>query len=452
MGHTHTVSYAEKFTPSAGLKKSLIIIIVLGVVIAALGLILTIMGEGVSEGHGATAGHETAATHEASASHDAVHASNTPHEHSAEHHGGPVWLTRFWAALLMNNFFFLGISLLSIFFIAINYLASAGWSAGLKRVPEAMSAFLPYAGVVMLVIFLLGKGSLYHWTMEGITDPSSPNYDSIIAGKAPYLNIPFFVGRMIIIIGVWSLFGIMFRKYSNLEDNTGYGDLTYFHKSFRLAAIFLPFFGVSVSLAAWDWMMSIDTHWYSTIYSVYCFATLFVSCMIMMSLLIIYLKENGYLENVNESHLHDIGKFIFAFSVFWAYIWLSQFLLIWYANIPEEVLYYIPRFKGHYQPLFFLNLIVNFVLPLLYLMTRDAKRKMPVLKFVSVILLVGHVLDVYLLVMPGTVGDNNGMLIEVGLFLVYLGAFLMVFFNTLAKHKLVPKNHPYLEESLHHNI
>jgi len=171
-----------------------------------------------------------------------------------------------------------------------------------------------------------------------------------------------------------------------------------------------------------------------------------------MSTLIIYLKENGYLENVNESHLHDIGKFIFAFSVFWAYIWLSQFLLIWYANIPEEVLYYIPRFKGHYQPLFFLNLIVNFVLPLLYLMTRDAKRKMPVLKFVSVILLAGHVLDVYLLVMPGTVKDNNGMLIEVGLFLVYLGAFLMVFFNTLAKHRLVPKNHPYLEESLHHNI
>jgi len=174
--------------------------------------------------------------------------------------------------------------------------------------------------------------------------------------------------------------------------------------------------------------------------------------MTVTTMITIYLKKKGYLPNVNESHIQDLGKFMFAFSIFWTYLWFAQFMLIWYANLPEEVAYYIPR-QGFFRPLFVANLLINFFSPFLILMTRDAKRIGGLLVFAGVIMLVGHWIDVYLMIMPGTVGTAASFGIqEIGTTCFFAGVFLWFVFNGLSKAPLVPKNHPMLVESLHHHI
>jgi hypothetical protein len=186
----------------------------------------------------------------------------------------------------------------------------------------------------------------------------------------------------------------------------------------------------------------------------YVFASWFVSGLAAITLVVVFLKEAGYLKVVNANHIHDLGKFVFAFSIFWTYIWFSQFLLIYYANIPEETFYFVERWKSdHYAPYFFINLILNFFFPFLMLMTRDAKRHIIFLKIVCFAVLFGHWIDFYLMVTPGTLKDNGGFgFLEIGLIMIYGSAFLFVVLSSLAKHPLIAKNHPMLEESLHHHI
>jgi hypothetical protein len=214
------------------------------------------------------------------------------------------------------------------------------------------------------------------------------------------------------------------------------------------------FFAVSSSVAAWDWVMSIDTHWFSTMFGWYTFASWWVAALALITLIVVYLKEAGYLKVVNANHLHDLGKFIFAFSIFWTYIWFSQFLLIYYANIPEETVYFIERMStSPYSWIFYTNLILNFALPFLLLMTRDAKRHMSMLKVVCPIVIVGHWFDFYNMVTPGVMKHEGGLgLLEIGTALIFLAAFLWITLNSLSKMPLVGKNHPLLEESLHHHI
>jgi Ni/Fe-hydrogenase subunit HybB-like protein len=185
----------------------------------------------------------------------------------------------------------------------------------------------------------------------------------------------------------------------------------------------------------------------------YVFASWFVSGLAAITLVTVMLKEMGYLKLVNENHLHDMGKFVFAFSIFWTYIWFSQFLLIYYANIPEETIYFVDRLKSdYYSKFFFINLIMNFFFPFLVLMTRDAKRKMTMLKIVCTVVLAGHWIDFYLMITPGTLKANGGFgFLEIGLAMVYLSAFAYVIFNGLTKRGLVAQNHPMLEESIHHS-
>ena len=358
--------------------------------------------------------------------------------------------TRIWAVLLQNNFYFTAIALCGTFFMAVNYIAQAGWSVGIKRVPEAMGGFLKFGLLGMFIIFALGHHDLYHWTHHELYDPNSPEYDKILDGKSGYLNIPFFVIRMIAYSVIWVGFSYMLRKQSLLEDE--YGGLTYYRKSMTLSAVFLVLFAITSSTAGWDFLMSIEPHWFSTLFGWYTFAGLFVSGLAMMCVIILYLRRKGYMDHVSESHLHDVGKFMFAFSVFWTYLWFSQFMLIWYANLPEEVVYYQVRWR-YFRTLWVANLLINFCAPILVLMTRDAKRKIQVLWIAAIIILCGHWLDVYMMVMPGILGPDWHLgFIEFGTAIGYLGLFLFSTLTELSKATLLPKNHPMLQETLHHHI
>ena len=310
-----------------------------------------------------------------------------------------------------------------------------------------MSQFLWVAGPLMLLIFLFGHHDLYHWTHHELYDIESEHYDEILAGKSAFLNIPFFIIRMLICIGGWLWATHLLRKYSLQQDLSG--GLIFHKKSLTVSAIFLVFFAITSSTSSWDWLMSVDAHWFSSIFGWYVFSGLWVSGTITTILFIIYLKKKGHLPNVNENHLHDMGKWMFAISMVWTYLWFSQFMLIWYANLPEEVMYFQFRIE-HYRTIFFGMLIVNFVLPFFALIARDTKRNIRFLVVVGVLIFLSHWADVFVMVMPGTVGEHWHIgFIEVGTFLGFLGLFLYVVQRSLAKVPLEIENHPYLEESIH---
>lgn len=414
----------EKFIFTAGAKKRLSVIAVAGIIILALGIILLITGSHGGE-HGEVA-------------------------EGAGH--GFHWSKTIFANLWVNNVYFTGLAIVGVFFVAIQYVSQAGWSAAFKRVPESFGSWLPIAGILMLVVFLFGNHDLFHWTHEYLYDENDPRYDAIIAGKEGFLNYWFYLGRLVFYFAIWYFFYRLIKKESLAEDLNG--GTAHYYKMIKYSAIFLIFFAVTSSTSAWDWIMSIDTHWFSTMFGWYVFASWFVSGLAAITLAVVLLKEAGYLKMVNTSQLHDLGKFVFAFSIFWTYIWFSQFLLIYYANIPEESIYFVERLNSDvYSPIFFLNLILNFFFPFLVLMSRDSKRQNIFLKIVCVVVLIGHWLDFYLMVAPATLQQNGGVgLVEIGLAMVYLAAFVFTILLSLSKVPLVAKNHPMLEESIHHHI
>lgn len=388
----------------------------------------------------------------------------------SEHH------SRFWANILINGFFFFGISLGTLFFLALQYATEASYLTVLKRVFEGITQYM-WVGAIVLILFFasssLHLNHIYHWmdaaatnefVMESTIGTDHPEYvaemvdgaienehfDSIIAGKTAYLNQGFFWIRTLAYIGVWLFFVRLFRKRSLLEDEQG-GTKIHF-KNMVFSAIFLVFFAYTSSTASWDWIMSIDTHWFSTLFGWYVFSGIWVSAMITIVLLTLYLKSKGYLKEVNKSHMHDITKWMFAISFLWSYLWFSQFVLIWYSNIPEEVTYYMTRID-HYKGLFFGVFAVNFAMPMVILMSRDSKRSIGYSLVVGMIIFIGHWLDVYLMVMPGSVGTHwHFGFFEVGTFIGFLGLFLFTVFRSLTKAPLMVKNHPFLEESKHLHI
>jgi hypothetical protein len=376
----------------------------------------------------------------------------SPEHHDAEHiHHQQV--NRPWANLLTNNFFFMALALGALFFLAIQYAAQAGWSIVVTRVMEAMAQYIAIPVIIMIVLIIFGLNHthhLWHWMAEGIMDPESANYDSIIAGKEGYLNGSFFTIRTVIYLIGWAGVAFILRKMS-LSLETTPDSWKKWKKMRNISAGFLVFFAVTSSTSAWDWIMSIDTHWFSTLFGWYIFAGIFVSALTVMTLLVIFLKSKGLMQEVNNSHLQDLAKFMFAFSIFWTYLWFSQFMLIWYSNIPEEVTYYMARW-GEYKGLFFAMLAMNFVFPILILMSRDSKRNIGFVITAGIIMIVGHWLDVYILIHPGSVGGEWSIgWTHIGTFLGFAGLFLFVVFSSLAKAKLMPEGHPMLTESKHHH-
>lgn len=362
---------------------------------------------------------------------------------------------RVWANLLLNTYFFNGMALCSIFFLAAHQLGYSGWHTTFRRVPEAIGTFVPVTGVVLLIIVAGTWGHLhhlYHWADASLTDPNSPNYDSILDSKKWYLNLPFWTFRIVAYVALWSFFSYFLRALSVKEDQIG--GLTNYTKLKYASAMFILVFAVSTSTGSWDIVMSIDSHWYSTLFGWYNFASYNVAGVSAMALVVIYLRSQGYLEKVTDSHIHDLGKYMFGFSVFWTYLYFAQFMLIWYANIPEETVYFNERWSdGWFKFLFFFNFIINFALPFLLLMKRKSKRSVNRIVFVAIMIILGHFLDFYLMIMPGAVGKDAGFgWLEIATICAFLGAFIFVVFTSLTKASLVPRNNPYLKESLQHNI
>jgi hypothetical protein len=375
---------------------------------------------------------------------------------------------RTFANLLLMSYYFACVCMMGIFFNAIQYVAQAGWSVSVIRVTQAFAKVLPYAAVVLIAVIGMGlffthtiveegksviEPYLYgHWASSGLDVKGSENYDAIIAGKSVFLNKPFFIARVVIFLGLYCIFGAMLNKYSNNEDSVG-GMLNY-NKSFKSAAIFLIIFGFTTPIFAFDVIMSLEAHWYSTLFGWYNLAALWVSGLAALTLIVIILRQNGYMSWVTENHLHDLGKLVFGFSIFWTYLWFAQFLLYYYANVPEETIYYYKRWEPEFKPWFWLNIVLNFCTPVLLLMSRDAKRAATVLKYVCIVVLLGHWLDYYMMIMPGTVGaEGRGFGVEeIGIALGYVGLFTFLMLNALSKTSLIPKKHPFLEESLNHHI
>lgn len=445
MAHKHEIhSIEEQFVFSSELKSKLRLGIVLGILMVALGAFLLhnhwSIGVWESTGHGAEG------------THGAEHAD---HGHGEGHHGATLF-SRIIANLWMNSVYFLGIAVVGVFFMSYNYVAKAGWYASIKRIPEAFPAFMIIPSAILLALFAIPstRHIVMHWTHEGIMDPLAENYDKIIAGKSWYLNNGFFLARLVSYFVIWYLLWVMIRKNSLLEDQ--YADLSYYSTSRKYAKFFLIFFAVTSSTSAWDLSMSIDTHWFSTMYGWYHLASWHVAGLAAIMLTVLTLKDNGYLNAVKESTIHDLGKLVFGFSIFWTYVWFAQYLLIFYANLPEETIYFRERFTGfdgRYWWPFHINFVLNFFFPLLLLMARNSKRNKTLLKLACSAILIGHWFDFYQMHMPGIAKDQGGIgLIEWGTTLTFASLFIYFVANQLSKANLIPKNHPFLEESLHHDI
>ena len=345
-----------------------------------------------------------------------------------------------YAALYVAAFFFMMISLGALAFYAIQYASQSGWSPVLFRVMQAITYYLLPGALIVLAIALFADKHLFI-----CMDADVVAHDKLIQAKAVWLNKTAFLIRGLIFIGGWSLYRYFSRKFSLAQDLAN--DNKNFKRNFQISAGFLVFYIYTESMMSWDWVMSVDPHWFSTLFGWYVFASMVVSGITTIALMTIYLKSKGYMKFVNDSHLHDLAKYMFGFSVFWAYLWFSQFMLIWYANIPEEVTYFVTRIEDYTIP-FFTMFALNFIFPFLVLMNSDYKRIPWFIVMAGMIILVGHYMDVYNMIMPATVGDRWGFgLPEISALALFSGLFIILVFYSLSKAPLLAKGNPFIKES-----
>ena len=370
------------------------------------------------------------------------HTTNEHHESDHAEHVLHQMHNRPYAALYVAAFFFMMISLGVLAFYAIQYAAQAGWSPVLFRVMEAITYYLLPGALIVLGIAVWAGDHIFIWM-----DPEVVAHDELIQGKSGWLNKTWFTIRGLIFILGWSLYRYFSRKFSLAQDLSDVNDNSNFKKNFRISAAFLVFYIYTESMMSWDWIMSVDPHWFSTLFGWYVFASMFVSGITVIALITIYLKAKGLMQFVNDSHLHDLAKFMFAISVFWTYLWFSQFMLIWYANIPEEVTYFITRIEDYKLP-FFGMLGLNFIFPFLVLMNSDYKRVPWFIVMAGIVILFGHYIDVFNMIMPATVGDRWFIGVpELSAVALFLGLFLWIVFYALSKAPLLPKGNPFIKES-----
>jgi hypothetical protein len=354
---------------------------------------------------------------------------------------------RGWANVLLNNYYFLSLAIGASFFLALQYITQAGWSSGFKRIAESMSAYIPVAAVIMIIL-VFGMKTLYSWI-----EPEARGFDAhelhLIHHKSSYLNEAFFIVRLVLYFAVWIFMTRLLRSYSLKEDMEG--GIVYFQKSEFYSKVYIFTLALTFSLATFDWLMTLEPTWYSTIYSLKNFVAAFFHGTNIIVLIVLIMHGQGYFTFINNAHWGDFSKYVFILSIVWAYFWFSQYLLIWYANIPEETTYYVERLEGPWKVNFYTNMVLNWLVPFMILLPNYFARKKFILAFVIICTIIGQYTDLYEQIIPGTTGVYQIGFVEIGTFLGFAGLFVYMFMRTLSNASLVPENHPLLQESLRHS-
>ncbi len=357
------------------------------------------------------------------------------------------WLSapsRLCPNLLLASFALLGLGLGALLFLGFGAVTRAGWHVALRRIPEALAGTLP-ASALMMLIALAGLPWLYEWSHGDAVAK-----DPLLQAKSGWLDAGFFLARAVFFLALWLLLAALFRRLSRRQDETGNAAVT--GRTVALAAVTLLLFAYTFSAAAFDWLMSLEPHWYSTVFAAYHFSGLFVAALAVLLLLSILLRRRGALQGIlRDDHLHDLAKMTLGFSTFWAYLWYCQHMLIWYSHIPEETVYYAARMEGAWGPLFVLTPVVNWLIPFLALLPRPAKRSERVLVPVALLLLLGRWLDLYVGILPPFLPAGPALgLWEIAPLLLAVPLGLLAFDRCFRAAPPVPAGDPYLVESLHH--
>ena len=349
---------------------------------------------------------------------------------------------QFFFSWLVSFLFFLSLSLGALFFVLIQYAAQGGWGVVLRRIGETTFAMLPVMAVLFLPV-LLGLHDLYEWTHA-----DAVAQDALLRWKAPYLNVPFFLIRAALYFGLWSLIAVLYYRGSRGQDATG--DPGVSARLRRFAGPGIIILALTQTFASVDWIMSLTPHWYSTMFGVYFFAGSFVGFIALLSVVAVALRRAGLLDTViSADHLQDIGKFLFAFTAFWAYIAFSQFFLMWYANLPEETIWYQARMEGSWMTVSIFLMAGHFAIPFFYLMGRAVKRRGSTLAIGGAWLLVMHFLDLYWMVMPTLHPEGiSPSLLDVAALVTVGGCFLAAASSLMRRRALVPLRDPRIAESL----
>ncbi len=355
------------------------------------------------------------------------------------------------AAIHTVAVFLFALSCCALFFYAIQNASHAGWSIIILRVMEAIASFIPWAGGMIIILMILNVthvGHIFHWMDPSLTTKGDPNFDSILYEKKTFLNIPFYVVRTLIYVLGASFFAWKLKKQSKKVDDTKSRSVYAKYYSWNIG--YIAFFGFASAAWAWDWLMSIDPHWYSTMYIWYAMVSAWAASMASILLISVYLKKKGFLPEFNDNHLHDLGVYLFALSMLWTYTWFAQFMLYWYANIPEEVNYFFGRFQ-YYGWFFWIILILNFLLPLSVMVSSSIKRNYKVMTTMAIIVIIGQSIVYFNMVLPGSVGpyweNLEGLLLYLGAVFFGFGSFVFIVLTALSKLKLIPEGNPFLKES-----
>jgi hypothetical protein len=355
-----------------------------------------------------------------------------------------------WGSYLIASYYFISLSVGAGFFLAIQSISHSGWSAAFRRVPVAMMAWIPVGAILFLIIWF-GMHDLYHWTHdEAVAE------DVLLRHKSPYLNEPFFLVRMIINFALWSLFAFLLLRLSRLEDSLDPADhkgiFRLFNRAETYGRVFIFVLALTFSMAAFDWIMSLEPHWYSSVFAFKSFIGAFLHGVSIITLIVFILYRAGYFPFLNKFHLHDFARYIFILSIVWGYLWFAQFIIIWYGNIPEETAYYYDRWQEGWKIIFWLQIILNWGVPFMVLLPVQTSRNMNVITGVIAVLIIGQYIDLFVEIMPPVAGDIKFAWYEAGTFLGFAGLFGLVVGTALGWTNLIPRNHPYLAESLEHEF
>lgn len=341
---------------------------------------------------------------------------------------------------LMAYMFVLSIGIGSLFLIALEYVGGAYWSVPIRRVVEFLAAIIVLLPILVLPL-VFNLHDIFHWAHKEVVEA-----DAVLKGKSPYLNETFFIIRVFVVLAIWGLFYYLLIRNSNEQDKTKNQLLT--KKNIILSAVFIPIFAVTITITAVDWLMSLEPHWFSTIFGVYFFASSVVASLAAITLITVLLKEKGYMHpQMVDDHLFSLGALQFAFINFWAYIAFSQYLLIWYANLPEENFWFLHRWQNGWEFLSILLIVAHFIVPYAALLPQPAKMDPKRLKFISIWILFAHFINLYWLVMPNFAGYHLSW-IDLVIPLTVVGLIVLIFNYRAKKSNLVPVGDPKLQKGL----